>query len=203
MKFFFRDQAPRLHRYLPEARSLPLSFSTTKGLPSRLIRQETGAPTNDLSDVDLGFLFRYEIFPRRILKFFGEWQRHGREMEPGDVIVQQVQVPPGWGSYFTFSVRILSVYREETRAGFSYGTLRGHPETGVNEFSFCLSDGVLSATIQTVAGLGHMLSRLLGPVFTWRYINWCNAQALSQMVNQFGIANPVARSTSGPHPTTL
>ncbi|MGH7231928.1 MAG: DUF1990 family protein [Nitrospiraceae bacterium] len=130
----------------------------------------------DLEERDLDFFFHYDIFPPAILKFFGEWQLHHRAMKVGDVIVQQAHVPPvSIGLKLLFGVRVLSVYRSSEMAGFRYGTLMGHPETGTNEFSFSVDETSLFAAIRTVAMPGLLLSCILAPVFTKAYVAYCNA----------------------------
>ena len=185
MRVALGDHASGLASYLPEFRSRPLSFHEVRGLPSRTLRGRQLSPPRDLRQCNLAFLFAYEIFPSAILEFFGEWQLEGRGMREGDVIVQQVQVPPGWGVRLIMGVRVLSVYRDERRAGFSYGTLAGHPETGTNEFSFSMDDGGIAAAVHTVAAPALPLARLLAPVFTNRYIAFCNRQALQRMETTF------------------
>lgn len=194
MRTSFRNREKRLADYLPDLKASRLSYKTLTGLPERTIRSPVPVSEvpRDLRECDLDFLFRYDVFPPRILKFFGEWQLHDREMRVGDVIVQQAQIPPcGVGLKFLFGVRVLSVYRTAATAGFSYGTLAGHPETGTNEFSFSLEDGSLFAAVRTVAAPGLFLSRLLAPVFTRRYVAFCNAQALRRMVANYLKFNPV------------
>lgn len=197
MKIFLRDQDEKLTSYLEESRTINLSYTDTHGLPERTIKSRIPDDTRNLETSDLGFLFRYEVFPPTILKFHGEWQLAGREMRVGDVIVQQAQVPPGWGVRLVFGVRVLSVYREETRAGFSYGTLAGHPETGTNEFSFSVIGGGILAAVKTVAAPALPLTRLLAPIFTHRYIAFCNRQALQRMEEKFLQANSAVDRSAG------
>jgi hypothetical protein len=126
VKMFFRDQEGRLAAYLADLKSLPLSYSEITGLPENTIRSAVGTAC-DLEACDLGFLFHYDVFPPPVLKFFGEWQLHERAMRVGDVIVQQVQIPPGRaGLKLLFGVRVLSVYHSPEAAGFRYGTLQGY-----------------------------------------------------------------------------
>jgi hypothetical protein len=185
MRVALGDHASDLASYLPEFKARPLSFHDLGSLPSRLLPGRRLAPARDLRKCNLAFLFAYDIFPPAILKFFGEWQLEGREMREGDVIVQQAQVPPGWGARLIFGVRVIRVYWEETQAGFIYGTLAGHPETGTNEFSLSISHGGIAAAVQTVAAPALPLTRLLAPVFTNRYITFCNRQALQRMETSF------------------
>ena len=189
MKLFIFDQEMRLSEHLPEFKAKALSFTETNGLPPRRIQRRISGETRDLASCDLDFLFAYEVFPRPILKFFGEWQLEKREMRAGDVIVQQAQVPPGWGVRLIFGVRVLSVYREATCAGFSYGTLPGHPEVGTNEFSFSLMDGAILASVRTIANPVLPLSAVLGPLLINRYIAFCNRAALRRMEQKFIRAN--------------
>jgi hypothetical protein len=185
MRIALGDHASDLASYVPEFKSRSLSFHEVGPLPSRVLTGRRLASPRDLRQCDLAFLFAYDIFPPAILKFFGEWQLERRHMREGDVIVQQAQVPPGWGVRLIFGVRVLRVYRDERRAGFSYGTLGGHPETGTNEFSFSMSDGGIAAAVHTVAAPAQPLARLLAPVFTNSYIAYCNRQALRQMETMF------------------
>lgn len=185
MKMFLRDQCPQLAERVPEFRTKALSYRRTDSLPNRTIQSRIAPAVRDLRKCRLDFLFRYDVFPPAILTFFGEWQLDSREMRAGDVIVQQAQVPPGWGLRLIFGVRVLSVYREEKRAGFSYGTLEGHPETGLNVFALSvIGDGVV-VSVHTNAAPGLPLSRLLAPIFTKPYVSYCNRQALLRMEEKF------------------
>jgi hypothetical protein len=65
------------------------------------------------------------------------------------------------------------------------GTLTGHPETGINEFSFSVENGSLFAAVRTAAAPGLFLSRILAPVFTKPYVAFCNARALERMTENF------------------
>jgi hypothetical protein len=167
-------------------KTAPLSFAGSSKFPTRRIQQQIKHVSEavDLRQCNLAFLFGYHVFPPAILKFFGEWQLEKREMRTGDTIVQQAQVPPGWGVYAIFGVRVLSIFHDERRAGFSYGTLAGHPEVGVNEFSFSVgADGVV-ATVKTTAGMGLISTCLLAPL-TRRYVNYCNREALRHICQKF------------------
>ncbi len=179
----------KLALHLDKFRGATFSYQNTAGMPE--VRLEKPVPTarRDLRECDLDFMFRYDIFPPDILQFLGEWELDGREMRVGDTIVQQAQVPPGRGLYLLFAVRVLAVYRDERRAGFSYGTLLGHPESGVNEFSFRATTAEIAATVRTLAAPGLALSRLLAPVFTRPYVAFCNRRALEHMVTTFLSAN--------------
>lgn len=174
---------------MPKFKSRELSFDTLAGLPARSICSRPIAAPADLTHHNLDFFFGYEIFPRRLLRFFAEWQLEGREMREGDVIVQQAQVPPGSGIFLIFGVRVLSVERSASKAAFSYGTLDGHPESGVNEFSFTREHASVIAAVHTRAGAGLLLSKILAPVFTYPYASYCNRHALREMTRKFQLTN--------------
>ena len=111
-------------------------------------------------------------------------------MQEGDVIVQQAFLPPLLLSIkCVFAVRVLQIFCEPTRVGFSYGTLRGHPEMGRSAFVFVLRDGVIRATIHTYSSPGILLTRLVAPLVTLPYQRYCTHQALQRMREAFLASN--------------
>lgn len=190
MRFFFCDQSAKLAPFLDKLRGTTFSSPAIDGLPETRLEKQVPTTRADLRACDLDFLFRYDVFPPDILQFLAEWELDGRQMRIGDTIVQQVQTPPGWGFHLLFAVRVINVFRGEDRAGFSYRTLRGHPETGTNEFSFASASGGITAMVRTTAAPGLAISRLLAPIVTRPYVAFCNRRALDQMVANFLMANP-------------
>lgn len=186
MKYFLCDQKTKLSDYLFEFQSKSLSFEKIDGLPQKKIKTLVLSPVRNLHQYDFSFLFRYQIFPSQILNFFGEWQLYNRNMQVGDIIIQQVKIPPlSFSVKLIFGVKILSVYQCKNKVGFSYGTLQGHPETGTNEFSFFIQEDALFAEVHTIAKPGLFLSRNLAPIFTQPFVNFCNRQALQIMKKSF------------------
>lgn len=189
MKYFFRNQSAMFKEHLQELKSLPLSFTQEKlrEIPQRKIQLCVSSSSSvDIHHHQFEFLFRYQIFPSHLLHFCGEWELSNREMQVGDIIVQQIMIPPSRISLkCIFGVKVLAVYHETDRVGFSYGTLKGHPETGINEFSFYQDGSNLMAQICTTAKPGLFISRMLAPFFTRPYVNYCNRQALELMKKTF------------------
>lgn len=186
MKVRLFDAGENLRGYLPRMKARSLNFTRTDRFPERELTAEIRAQVADLPQLDLSFLYEYHIFPPEILRFRGEWEEDGREMREGDTIVQQALVPPGpVGLKLIFGVRILDVWRERDRAGFRYGTLEGHPERGLNEFSFSKDGECITARISTCAGTGTAISHLVARVFTFPFARHCNRRALEQMVGLF------------------
>ena len=61
--------------------------------------------------------------------------------------------------------RIVGVVDSQTRWGFAYGTLPGHPEQGEESFAVSLSpDGTVSFEIEAFSRPGDPLVRLSGPI---------------------------------------
>lgn len=82
-------------------------------------------------------------------------------------------------------IRVVEVLDEESRKGFAYGTLPGHPEIGEESFVLTLRpDGTVLFTITATSRPGSLAARLGGPVTrgvqSWmagRYLRTCLAQA--------------------------
>jgi len=181
MKVFLLDPRARLLDFLPDFKVRPLSYDSHTSLREKetSIAIPGGENIRDLREYQFDFLFSYDIFPKNILQAAGEWQQHGRTMQVGDVIVQQAYLPPlALSVKCVFAVKVLQIFREANKVGFSYGTLKGHAEMGVSEFYLSLQDGVLRATIHTHSYPGIFLTRLVAPVLTLPYQQYCSNQAL-------------------------
>ena len=193
MKVFLRS--PRLDSFLPEFKAKPLSSARPTGVRPKKTRVwiPFPDPVRTLDGFDLDYLFQYCVFPRSLLRFFGEWQLERRTMAMGDVIVQEASMPPcRCGIKFLFGVRVLSVQRTETEAAFTYGTLKGHPENGTNTFSICIADEWLFATVETLDRPGAFPIRIFRAVFIKPYTDYCNRRALLKMRDEFLARNPSA-----------
>jgi hypothetical protein len=139
-----------------------------------------------LSSADIEFLFEYNIFPPTIMDFVAEWVVCGRPMRAGDVIIQRAFIPPiGAGLCLEFGVRIVKVYDEETRRGFEYESLGGHPEAGTSKFCFEKRGNSTKFRIKTESSPGNALSRMLSGIFTHKYQRWCTSRALENVKNKF------------------
>jgi len=61
--------------------------------------------------------------------------------------------------------RVVELFDEPTRAGFSYATLPGHPECGVERFSVELRpDGSVWCRIESISRAASWYARFGGPV---------------------------------------
>lgn len=135
---------------------------------------------------NLDFFFDYKIFPSSILTYWAEWQQENRRMKTGDTIVQQVYLPPlqRYSQKLVFGVRICQIIDEPKRKSFSYETLQGHVEKGISTFSVEQENNKIVIKIHTFSAPGHILSRLLGPVFSLPYQAFCTRRALAHMKRQ-------------------
>jgi Domain of unknown function (DUF1990) len=192
MKVFMRDQFPRLSTFLSACKSLPLSYDDPtrfREMHTTMVIHTASADASLLS-YDFQFLFDYDIFPKPILRAYTEWQHHSREMQVGDVIVQQVSLPPcNMSLKCIFAVRIIDIFCSASKVGFSYGTLQGHAEKGLSTFFFSLRGAEISATIHTFSLPGTLIGTLMAPLFTWPYQRYCTNQALTHMQACFLDAN--------------
>jgi len=93
--------------------------------------------TKKLDQLNLDFLFDYQIFPDNIMIFNREWTDQSRKMKIGDTIAQQVYIPPTrtFSQKIIFGVRVNEIIDQADKKGFSYETLEGHVEKGVSIFT--------------------------------------------------------------------
>ena len=133
------------------------------------------------------FLLRYDVFPPKMLRAYGQWQAEGRElMKPGDTIVQEAAMPPfSWGARLLFGARVTDVTRTESEVSFTYKTLESHAETGINTFALRLIPGRVLARVTSRAEPGRWSMKLAGPV-VMTYADWCKDVAARRMLALFG-----------------
>lgn len=139
-----------------------------------------------LDQLNLDFLFDYQIFPDKIMNFKNDWTDQSRKMKIGDTIAQQVYIPPTRtiSQKIIFGVRINEIIDEADKKGFSYETLEGHVEKGVSTFTVEQLDNKIIFKIQTYSTPGNILTKLLGPVFSVPYQTFCTKTALKNVKRQ-------------------
>lgn len=142
--------------------------------------------TKNLDQLNLEFLFDYQIFPDNIMTFKNEWTDQKRKMKIGDTIAQQVYIPPTrtFSQKIIFGVRINEIIDQADKKGFSYETLEGHVEKGVSTFTVEQLDNKIVFKIQTYSTPGNILTKLLGPIFSVPYQTFCTRTALKNVKRQ-------------------
>lgn len=142
--------------------------------------------TKKLEQINLDFLFDYNIFPENIMTYKAQWSEENRSMNVGDTIAQQVYIPPikAFSQKIIFGVRINEIISQAKRKGFSYETLEGHVEKGISTFTVEQLDNRLVFKIQTYSTPGNFLTRLLGPIFSVPYQAYCTNAALINVKRQ-------------------
>lgn len=182
MKIFLTDQSKNFAALLEQFIARPtMSFDKTK-------LKETTTTINiqtdrRLDDIDLNFLFDYQIFPSNIMAFLTQWAHEKRKMRVGDTILQQVFVlPTRWFSQkIVFGVRITDIIEERDRRGFSYETIEGHVERGESTFTLENTYQGLVFKIRTFSEPGNLLTKLVGPIFSVPYQAYCTRAALENV----------------------
>jgi hypothetical protein len=181
---------------LGEAKALPRNFVDERVLPERTSTVALGVD-GPIDRWRTGYIFEYAIFPTSIMRFDAEWQREGRKMAIGDVILQRAVVPPvGFGLCLEFAVRVCALFEDKRRIGFAYETLSGHAESGVSEFYFEERNGELHFTIHTLSQPGHWTSRLAKRLVTLPYQAWCTRRGLRNVQLRFQKENRTGANQS-------
>ncbi len=86
---------------------------------------------------------------------------NGRSDELGTTVLLGVGLGP---ARLWFGCRVVEVIDEAFRTGFSYATLPGHPERGVERFAIALgADGVVTGRVQAWSRPAHRALALAGP----------------------------------------
>jgi hypothetical protein len=142
--------------------------------------------TKKLDQLNLNFLFDYQIFTDNIMTFKNEWTDQSRKMKIGDTIAQQVYIPPTrtFSQKIIFGVRINEIIDQADKKGFSYESLEGHVEKGVSTFTVEQLDNKIVFKIQTYSTPGNILTKLLGPIFSVPYQTFCTKTALKNVKRQ-------------------
>jgi Domain of unknown function (DUF1990) len=185
MKIYLFDQTKKFTKHLAFFKSKPVMPYDRSLLPENVTTVVVHTNLR-LDQLDLGFLFDYQIFPERILNYCTQWASENRSMRIGDTIAQQTFVPPvKWLSQkIVFGVRIQAIIDEPDRKGFSYETLEGHAEKGISTFTVEQSQGKIIFKIHTYSAPGNLLSRLMGPIFTRPYQAYCTKAAVNRVRQQ-------------------
>lgn len=139
-----------------------------------------------IDQLNLDFLFDYQIFPDNIMTFKNEWTDQRRKMKIGDTIAQQVYIPPTrtFSQKIIFGVRINEIIDQADKKGFSYETLEGQVEKGVSTFTVEQVDNKIVFKVQTYSTPGNILTKLLEPVFSVPYQTFCTKTALKNVKRQ-------------------
>lgn len=142
--------------------------------------------TKKIDQLNLDFLFDYQIFPDNIMTFKTQWADENRKMKVGDTITQQVYIPPTktFSQKIIFGVRVNEIIDQVNRKGFSYETLEGHVEKGVSTFAVEQLDNKIFFKLQTYSTPGNILIKLLGPIFSVPYQTFCTKTALNNVKRQ-------------------
>ncbi|MDQ3395986.1 MAG: DUF1990 domain-containing protein [Bacteroidota bacterium] len=145
--------------------------------------------TKKIDQLNLDFLFEYQIFPDNIMIFKNQWTEEKRKMKIGDTIAQQVYIPPtkAFSKKIIFGVRVNEIIEQTYRKGFSYETLEGHVEKGISTFTVEQFDQKIIFKVQTYSTPGNILTKILGPVFSVPYQTFCTKTALKHVKRQLEI----------------
>lgn len=182
MKIFLRNQQSHFAKLLEVLKKTEAMQFDRNSLKEKISTIEIQSPQK-LADLDLRFLFDYEIFPSKILIFYNQWQAENRNMQVGDTILQQAFLPPfkGFSQKVIFGVRVCELINEAKRKGFSYITLNGHAEKGISTFTLEQENDQLIFKIHTFSAPGNLLTRLVAPIFTRPYQTYCTKLALKKV----------------------
>ena len=142
--------------------------------------------TKKIDQINLDFLFDYQIFPANIMTFTNQWTDENRKMRIGDTIAQQVYIPPTKtiSQKIIFGVRVKEIIDQADEKGFSYETLEGHVEKGISTFTLEQLDNKLVFKVQTYSTPGNIIVKLLGPIFSVPYQTFCTKTALKNVKRQ-------------------
>jgi hypothetical protein len=181
MKIYLTNQQKHFKRHLKNLRGKSVMEYDINRLKKAVstIQLETDS-------IEFQTLFNYDIFPAFIMSHLTEWKLDDREMKVGDIIVQQVCIPPfmALSQKIVFGVRISEIIDEETRKGFSYETLDGHVEKGISTFTLEKTRDQVIFKIQTYSAPGSILTKLLGPIFSRPYQTYSTNKALKHVKKQ-------------------
>jgi len=185
MKIYLTDQKNNFKKHLDFLKTkLVMNYDKSK-----LTEKNTTIAINTTKKIDelnLDFLFDYQIFPDNIMTFKTQWTDENRIIKIGDTIAQQVYIPPTkiFSQKIIFGVRINEIIDQADRKGFSYETLEGHVEKGVSTFTVEQFDNKIFFKVQTYSTPENILTKILGPIFSVPYQTFCTKTALNNVKRQ-------------------
>lgn len=182
MKIYLTDQKKKFQQHLAflKTKSVMAFDKTTLTEKTTMIEIST---TKKIDQLNLDFLFNYQIFPDNIMTHDSEWFTEKRPMRIGDTIAQQVYIPPTklFSQKIVFGVRVNEIIDQPDKKGFSYETLEGHVEKGISTFTVEQLNNKLYFKIHTYSSPGNALTKLLGPIFSVPYQRFCTNAALNNV----------------------
>lgn len=185
MKIYITDQKNKLKEFLDSLKDQKVEIYDKTDLKEKIttIRINT---TKTIEQLNLEFLFDYQIFPDNIMTFRTLWSTENRSMKIGDTIVQQAYLPPikCFSLKLIFSVWINEIIDQPNRKGFSYSTHVEHVEKGISTFTIEQLENELIFKIHTFSVPGIRLTRFLGPIFSLPYQAFCTKTALKNVKRQ-------------------
>lgn len=190
MEIFLKDQKSELNKHLDFLKFKRVMNYDKTSLKEKVTTIEINT-NKKLNELNLDFLFDYNIFPDKIMSFKTQWASENRKMNIGDTIVQQVYLPPTkiFSQKIIFGVRINEVIDQPNKKGFSYETLEGHVEKGISTFTLEQLNNKLIFKIHTYSTPGNFLTKLLGPIFSIPYQTFCTKSALENVKQQLETQN--------------
>src|SRR5690625_644686 len=185
MKIYCKDQNSKFNQHL--------NFLKTKEVidyDQAQLKEKTTTITVDthrnFDQLDLDFLFDYQIFPDNMMSFKTQWAQEKRKMRVNDTIVQQIYLPPNriLSKKIIIGVRINEIIDQSYKKGFSYETLEGHDEKGTSTITVEQLDNSIIFKIHTYSTPGNILTKILEPFFTIPYQKFSTTSALKHVKKQ-------------------
>ena len=185
MKIYLTDQKNEFKQHLDFLKTKNVMVYDITRLTEKITTLEIKT-TKTIDQLNLDFLFDYQIFPDNIMTFKNQWTDENRKMRIGDTIVQQVYIPPTktFSQKIIFGVRVNEIIYQPDKRGFSYETLKGHVEKGISTFTVEQLGNKLIFKIQTYSTPGNILTKLLGSIFSVPYQSFCTKTALKNVKRQ-------------------
>lgn len=188
MKIYLTDQKTKFKKHLDFFKTVQVMSYDKSHLKEKITSIDIST-IKKMDDLNIDFLFNYQIFPCNILSFKTQWTDEKRRMQIGDTIVQQVYIPPTniFSQKIILGVRINEIINLPNKKGFSYETLKGHVEKGISTFTIEEVDKKLVFKIHTFSLPGNFFSKLVGPVFSVPYQTFCTRAALKNVKKQIEV----------------
>lgn len=182
MKIYLIDQKNKFKQHLDILKTKNVMTYDKTRLTEEITTIEINT-TKKIDQLNLDFLFDYQIFPDNIMTFKNQWTDEKRKIKIGDTIAQQVYIPPTktFSQKIIFGVRINEIINQDDRKGFSYETLEGHVEKGISTFTVEQLDNKVIFKVKTYSTPGNILTKLLEPIFSVPYQTFCTKTALKNV----------------------